>query len=202
MSLNYDSDDAFPRSPALVPIRPKATPSPSPPPRVAQQVTVPSTAQNDSPPPSGRRRKHNQRRTRPSQGDFVLIRVMDPNRPDIAREVGERALNSDSGSEADDEDIEEQSQTDAVDTNQVTAARGHSIDDASYGFPSTLPAHPSISSTTTTRLLPLSTPIQSSHEPQTDNAAQARYQKESFPSGGSRAMNDNEASYNGDRKLA
>jgi hypothetical protein len=32
---------------------------------------------------------------------------MDPNRPDIARLVGERALNSDSGSEADDEEMEE-----------------------------------------------------------------------------------------------
>ncbi|KAF2741476.1 hypothetical protein EJ04DRAFT_423185 [Polyplosphaeria fusca] len=36
---------------------------------------------------------------------------MDPNRPDIARLVGERALNSDSGSEADDEEMDARSQT-------------------------------------------------------------------------------------------
>ncbi|KAF2003901.1 hypothetical protein P154DRAFT_428059 [Amniculicola lignicola CBS 123094] len=36
---------------------------------------------------------------------------MDPNRPDIARQVGEQALNSDSGSEADEEDMEAHSQT-------------------------------------------------------------------------------------------
>ncbi|KAF2476471.1 uncharacterized protein BDR25DRAFT_210733 [Lindgomyces ingoldianus] len=35
---------------------------------------------------------------------------MEPNRPDIARQVGERALNSDSGSEADDEEMEESPQ--------------------------------------------------------------------------------------------
>jgi len=50
---------------------------------------------------------------------------MDPNRLDIARKVGEEALNSDSGSEADEEDIEEQSETGAVDANQVTATRSH-----------------------------------------------------------------------------
>ncbi|KAF2183568.1 hypothetical protein K469DRAFT_710766, partial [Zopfia rhizophila CBS 207.26] len=84
MSLNYDSDDAFPRSPGLAPVRPKAIPSPSPPPVVTQQVTISSTAQNVSPPASRRCKRPNRRQTRPSQGDFVLIRVMDPNRPDIA----------------------------------------------------------------------------------------------------------------------
>lgn len=53
---------------------------------------------------------------------------MDLNRLDIARKVGERALNSDSGSEADDEDSEPQSQTGAVDADQVTAARCHRYD--------------------------------------------------------------------------
>lgn len=107
MSLNYDSDDAVPRSPGLEVFKPRATPSPSPPPVVTHQVTISSTAQSVSPPSSRRRKKSNRRKTRPSQGDFVLIRVMDPNRPDIAREVGQRALNSDSGSEAEDEDMEE-----------------------------------------------------------------------------------------------
>ncbi|KAF2192749.1 hypothetical protein K469DRAFT_554675 [Zopfia rhizophila CBS 207.26] len=109
MSQHYDSDDAFPRSPGLAPVKPKATPSPSPPPFVTQQVTI-STAQNVSPPSSRRRKKPNRRKTRPSQGDTVLIGFMDPNRPDIARLVGERALNSESGSDADDEEMEERSQ--------------------------------------------------------------------------------------------
>ncbi|KAF1828995.1 hypothetical protein BDW02DRAFT_191161 [Decorospora gaudefroyi] len=106
----------------LASLRPKATPSPSPPPAVTQQVTISPTAQNVSPPASRRCKKPNRRQTRPSQGDYVLIQVMDPNRPDIARKVGEQALNSDSGSEAEDEDIEEQSETGAVDADLVTAA--------------------------------------------------------------------------------
>ncbi|KAF2176540.1 hypothetical protein K469DRAFT_400862 [Zopfia rhizophila CBS 207.26] len=118
---------------------------------------------------------------------------MDPNRPDIARKVGEQALNSDSGSEAEDEDIEEQSETGAVDADLVTAAISHSIGNAdSYGFPSTRSARPSISSTTT-RLLPSSSLIQSLQDPQSDSAAQARYLNQGSPSGGSRTMNDTEA---------
>ena len=41
----------------------------------------------------------NQRKARPSQGNSVLSRVMAPNQPDIARQVGEQALDSGSGSE-------------------------------------------------------------------------------------------------------
>ncbi|KAF2264331.1 hypothetical protein CC78DRAFT_232477 [Lojkania enalia] len=108
---NYDSDDAFPRSPGLLPVKPKVTPSPSPPPVVTHQVTRSTLVQNVSPPSSKRRKNPNRQKTRPSQGDFVLIRNMEPNRPDIAQEAGERALNSDSGSEADDEEMEERSQT-------------------------------------------------------------------------------------------
>lgn len=103
---NYDSDDVFQRSPGLKPVHPKATPSPSPPPFVAQSVTI-STSPDVSPPSSSRRRKKpNRRKTQPSQGDTVLIGFMDPNRPDIARQVGEKALNSESGSDADDEEME------------------------------------------------------------------------------------------------
>ncbi|KAF2492949.1 hypothetical protein BU16DRAFT_529203 [Lophium mytilinum] len=55
-----------------------------------------------------KRKKPNRRNTRPSQGDTVLMSFMDPNRPEIARLVGEQALISDSGSEADEEeDMEE-----------------------------------------------------------------------------------------------
>ncbi|KAF2110161.1 hypothetical protein BDV96DRAFT_651305 [Lophiotrema nucula] len=108
---NYDSDDALLLSPPLRAVNPRFTPSPSPPPIVTQQAPITSSAQNVSPPSSRSRKKSNRRKTRPSQGDFVLIRVMDPNRPDIARLVGERALNSDSGSEADDEEMDARSQT-------------------------------------------------------------------------------------------
>ncbi|KAF2643227.1 hypothetical protein P280DRAFT_246801 [Massarina eburnea CBS 473.64] len=111
MSLNYDSDDALPRSPGLRPFKPRVTPSPSPPPVVTHRIRISPTLQNVSSPSSRRRKKPNRRKTRPSQGDFVLIRIMDPNRPDIAREVGERALNSDSGSEIDDDDMDERSPT-------------------------------------------------------------------------------------------
>ena len=108
---NYDSDDALPRSPGLEAVRPRATPSVSPPPIVTHHITISTSAQNVSPPSSRRRKKPNRRKTRPSQGDSVLIRVMAPNQPDIARQVGEQALNSDSGSETDDEDMEARSQT-------------------------------------------------------------------------------------------
>ncbi|ORX97140.1 hypothetical protein BCR34DRAFT_593606 [Clohesyomyces aquaticus] len=120
MPLNYNSDDAYPRSPGLVPIQPRATPSPSPPPCVTQQPVAIAAEKV-------RGRKY----TRPSQGDHVLIRVMEPNKPDIARQVGERALNSDSSSEADDEDIEEQPQISAVDASQVAAVRGDQYDELS-----------------------------------------------------------------------
>lgn len=107
MSANYDSDDAFPRSPGLVPVRPRATPSPTPPPIVTHHVPLCTARQSlTSPNASRRRKKSNRRKIRPSQGDFVLIRVMDPNQPDIARQVGERALNSDSGSELEDEELD------------------------------------------------------------------------------------------------
>ncbi|KAF2812807.1 uncharacterized protein BDZ99DRAFT_243165 [Mytilinidion resinicola] len=87
---DYNSDDAFPRSPGLKPVRPRATPSPSPPPFIPQQNHTTSS---------------NGRKTKPSQGDTVLASFMDPNQPELARLVGEQALNSDSGSEADEEDI-------------------------------------------------------------------------------------------------
>ncbi|ORY19721.1 hypothetical protein BCR34DRAFT_581955 [Clohesyomyces aquaticus] len=112
MSTQYydEDDDGRPRSPPLFAVNPRATPSPSPPPFVTPQASIP-TAQNVSPLSSRRRKKPNRRKTRPSQGDFVLIRVMEPNRPDIARQVGERALNSDSDSEADDDEMDEPPQT-------------------------------------------------------------------------------------------
>lgn len=100
----YDPDeDAYLRSPGLKPFKPRATPSPSPPPIVSQTI-YPVRAQSVSSPSSRRRNKSNRRqKTRPSQGDWVLIREMDPNRPDIAQQASERALNSESGSDDEDE---------------------------------------------------------------------------------------------------
>ena len=102
---NYDSDDAYPRSPGLKPVKPKATPSPSPPPFIPQRCAVPT-----SPPVNHRdtRRLKQQARqkTRPSQGDTVLLGFMAPDRPDIAQLAGQQALNSESASEESDEEME------------------------------------------------------------------------------------------------
>ncbi|KNG47402.1 zinc finger c2h2-type integrase dna-binding protein [Stemphylium lycopersici] len=98
----YEDDDAVPKSPGLIEVVVKTTPSPSPPPTV---TPVPP------PPPDERgatrhtqRHKHSgSRKPKPqaTQGDWVLIREMDPNRPDIAQIAGEQALNFDSDSDMD-----------------------------------------------------------------------------------------------------
>jgi hypothetical protein len=99
----FSDDDICPRSPGLEPVYPKARPSPSPPP-VVTHVSHPTV----SSPSSRRQKKANRRKTRPTQGDWVLIREMDPNRPDIAQQVSQQALNSDSGSE-DENEMDDQS---------------------------------------------------------------------------------------------
>ncbi|OMP86788.1 Metallothionein expression activator [Diplodia seriata] len=96
---HYDSDDAYPKSPGLQPIKIKSTPSPSPPPFPPQHSAPVITQTVSSNTSSSRRRKRNNR-TRPSQGDTVLLSFLEPNRPDIARVAGERALNSDSDPDA------------------------------------------------------------------------------------------------------
>ncbi|ERF73256.1 hypothetical protein EPUS_03088 [Endocarpon pusillum Z07020] len=50
-----------------------------------------------------KRKKRRKGQTRLSQGDAVLISYLDPNRPDIAREVAQHALNSASQSEAEED---------------------------------------------------------------------------------------------------
>ncbi|CAI6336067.1 unnamed protein product [Periconia digitata] len=105
MSLYYHPDDALPQSPGLTPFKPKVTPSPSPPPAVTHPILLsPVTTRRLTSSFSRGRKKSNRPKTNPSPGDFVLINVMDPNRPDIARDAGARALNSDSGSDDDDFD--------------------------------------------------------------------------------------------------
>jgi len=130
--LNYESDDAvnYNSDDVLTAVKPRVTPSPSPTPVVTHEITISSNAQNVSSPSRRRRKRPNRReKTRPSQGDFVLFRSMEPNRPDIARLVGEQALNSDSGSESDeDEDqMEDRSQTtEAASESAQTESTKHS----------------------------------------------------------------------------
>ena len=119
----YDPDDVLPRSPGLQPTKVNYRPVDSPPPFTAQ----PSSSVSSSPEPSDsgrlseskesgaatkllakRKTRRRKGRTRPSQGDAVLISYLDPNRPDIAQQVGQHALNSASQSEYEyeDDDIE------------------------------------------------------------------------------------------------
>lgn len=105
----YDPDAVIPRnSPLLVATKVNTRPTPSPPPDIPL-VQV-------SPPPSpGSRKAKRRRKVRPSQGDAVLIGVMDNGRdPDIATRAGQVALPSDSeemssshetDSSTDDEDV-------------------------------------------------------------------------------------------------
>ncbi len=116
----YDPDeDVRPSSPGLVPTQIDYHPKETPPPYIQTSSSSssvspgPGESKDDqhgldaSPhPPAKKKLKKKRRkkgRTRPSQGDAVLIRYLDPNRPDIAREAAKRALNSASQSEAEDE---------------------------------------------------------------------------------------------------
>ncbi|KAK5017246.1 hypothetical protein LTR60_002019 [Cryomyces antarcticus] len=108
MTDNYDSDDAYPQSPGLQPVKFKAKPSPTPPPFLPPQVraTSPEVVSNCS---SSRRKRSNRRKTRPSQGDAVLISYLSPNHPDIARKAGEQPLNS-----APESEVESEGESDAA----------------------------------------------------------------------------------------
>jgi hypothetical protein len=101
----YQDDDLLSKSPLLEARIVKATPSPTPPPLVTTLVRHPPSRQSVSPSQSRNQKKSNRHkiRTQPTQGDWVLIREMDPNRPDIAQKASEQALNSDSDSAADDD---------------------------------------------------------------------------------------------------
>ncbi|KAF7503267.1 hypothetical protein GJ744_004025 [Endocarpon pusillum] len=116
----YDPEvDVRPSSPGLVATQINYKPEESPPP----YIPSPSSSGSVSPEPDTKtnhqeghtesprfpakkqpkRKKRRKGRTRPSQGDAVLISYLDPNRPDIAREVAQHALNSASQSEAEEE---------------------------------------------------------------------------------------------------
>lgn len=100
----YDPDAVVPRnSPLLVPKKVNTAPSPSPEPDIPL-VQV-------SPPPSHRNGKAKRPKVRPSQGDAVLINIMNDGRnPEIATRAGLEALASDS--EEDDCSTDTESGTD------------------------------------------------------------------------------------------
>lgn len=102
----YDSDDALNRSPSLRPSVIRYGPDDSIPPFLQdkQQRTLPDGKRDSSSSPTsseGRSPKHRRRRRRPQAtlGDTVLLNILDPNRPDIARRAGEVPLMVDSESE-------------------------------------------------------------------------------------------------------
>jgi hypothetical protein len=100
----YSEEDFCPGSPGLQQVYPKAAPSPSPEPVVTKIFPPPVSS------PSRRQKKANRRKNRPTQGDWVLIREMAPNQPEIAHQVSQHALNSDTDeSGQDDEGMEDQS---------------------------------------------------------------------------------------------
>lgn len=120
----YDPDnDVIPQSPPLEKFTPRIAPSPSPEPVVTPSARlVPVNRQLSA---QGLRAKGTRRKVNPSQSDFVLIRSMEPNRPDIARLVGERALHPDSGSDYSDSGGEGDME-DRTDTQESTPAATHS----------------------------------------------------------------------------
>ena len=125
----YDPDeDIRSSSPPLVPIPVKYKPEKTPPPYFETSSSSgsasPAPGRGKARPDSDKsayrpvkqlkRKGRKKRRTRPSQGDAVLISYLEPNRPDIAQEAAQRALNSASQSEVGDE-LDEDMGSDAED---------------------------------------------------------------------------------------
>ncbi|KAF1913926.1 hypothetical protein BDU57DRAFT_327582 [Ampelomyces quisqualis] len=110
----YSEEEICPRSPGLERVYPKAAPSPSPEPVVTKVYHPPAGSTSTS----RRQKKANRRKTRATQGDWVLIREMAPNQPDIAHQVSQQALNSDSSDSGRDseDDMEGRSSTTATTT--------------------------------------------------------------------------------------
>ncbi|KAH6620259.1 hypothetical protein C7974DRAFT_435671 [Boeremia exigua] len=129
----YTEEDALgSRSPGLEAIIVNPKPEEEPPPIVTQIFVSSPTSRN--------RKKSKLRKHRPTQGDWVLIREMDPNRPDIAHAVGQEALNSGSETESSDEEMPDPpSDRMAVTTTKEMGApainvRSDSLADANVNF--------------------------------------------------------------------
>jgi hypothetical protein len=126
----YTEEDAFgSRTPPLQAVTVNAKPKEESPP-IVTQIFV-------SPPTSSRSKRSKPRKHRPTQGDWVLIREMDPNRPDIAHAVSQEALNSGSETEISDEDMQDQP-SDTAATGKMAApsinVRSDSLADANGDF--------------------------------------------------------------------
>jgi hypothetical protein len=143
----YSEEEICPRSPGLERVYPRAAPSPSPPPVVTKVVHLSVS----SPSSSRRQKKANRRKTQPTQGDWVLIREMAPNEPEIARQVSQQALNSDSSDSehADEDEMEDQSPTTATSTSGHDAVQlvQSSTQTASIQPGKDAPSHPTATST-------------------------------------------------------
>ncbi|OAL56621.1 hypothetical protein IQ07DRAFT_12731 [Pyrenochaeta sp. DS3sAY3a] len=100
----FGDDDANPpRSPPLEAVVVNIEPIKEPPPIVSSILSSPSRAPIVSQSSSRRHKKSNRLKTMATQGDWVLLREMDPNRPDIAERASRQALHSDSDSDPDDD---------------------------------------------------------------------------------------------------
>ncbi|KAL6151247.1 hypothetical protein ACJBU6_10235 [Exserohilum turcicum] len=98
----YADDDAILHSPGLTAVVVKTTPSPSPPPTVTPVLDPPSRPRSLAHASQGQKGTQQRRpRPRPTQGDWVLISQMDPNRLDIAQRASEQVLNFDTDSGSD-----------------------------------------------------------------------------------------------------
>lgn len=125
----YTEEDALgPRSPGLQPVIVNAKPQEEPPPIVTQIFVSP---------PSRRSKKSKRRKHRPTQGDWVLIREMDPNRPDIAHAVSQEALNSASEPES---SSDEEMLDPPVKAMAAPAIRSDSLADGNHFDPGSLTA--------------------------------------------------------------
>jgi hypothetical protein len=135
----YQDDEPFSNSPLLQARFVRATPSPTPQPIVTAFVRHLPTRQSVSPSQSRNRKKSNSRknRTRPTQGDGVLIREMDPNRPDIAQKASEQPLNSDSDSHCSGDD--DMPDADSSDTAAAPSVSNHGQSVPPNARPANLP---------------------------------------------------------------
>lgn len=127
----YDPDAVIPRnSPLLVATKVNTRPSPSPSPDIPL-VQV-------SPPPSpGSRKAKRRRKVRPSQGDAVLISIMDNGRrPEIASLAGKEILPSDSEEASSSEYSSDDEEDESIAADLVPDARDTRLNNATSPGPS------------------------------------------------------------------
>jgi len=107
----YGEEDAILGSPPLKAIIVKTTPSRTPSPRQTPPCHAQSVVQSVSGSlfPSQKRPNRRKARAQPTQGDWVLLRQMDPNHPEIAQRASEVALNYSDSAPSDDEMLDVES---------------------------------------------------------------------------------------------